>query len=294
MERRTFLASVSASVPLAVAGCMGESGDEPSTTSESNGTTAEPTTQATTEQPTDSGPLSVGEAASLSDGRELAVVDAGASAFVVTRGDADEQIHAEDGERFIRVKFAPDGIEDYRSFVEDNVRVTVNERSEGTDHGAILLEPVFPIGGGPSRFDAAWSIPTDVTPYTATVTLDAGEETYDWVFDAEHIEAITQTVDYTVGSLSAPDSVAPGESFTAELPVENEGDAVEFYAVLTGTANAPTRIAEDLPGGEETTIEVDATAPERSDGGDQTGAEVGFEFALDWGHGAAAATVDYE
>lgn len=289
MERRTFLASVSASIPLAVAGCMGGQ-DEPSQTTEQPATTTDPNT---TGEPADSGPLSVGDEASLSDDRALAVVDAGASAFVVTRGDPDEQVHALEDERYVRLKFAPTGIDDYQSFVADNVTLTVNGRMDSEDT-VTLEDPVFPIGGGPSRFDAAYSLPTDVTPYTATVELDADDQSAAWAFSAEDIEAITQAVDYTVGSLSAPEAVPEGESFTAELPVENEGDDVTFYAVLTGTANAPTRISKDLPGGEETTIEIDATAPERSDDGDESGVEVGFGFGFDWGHGTASATVEYE
>lgn len=286
MERRTFLASVSASVPLALAGCVGGQDDEPSQTTAPDETTTQPTTSNTT-RAGESGPLSVGEDASLGGDRSLGVVDAGASAFVVTRGEADDQVHAVEDERYVTVKFAPTGIDDYRSFVAGNVTLTVNDNREFGD-------PVFPIGGGPSRFDAAYSIPTDLTPYTATVALDTGDETVEWEFDARDIEAITQTVDYSVGSLSAPDSVPEGESFTAELPVENAGDDVTFYAVLTGTANAPTRVSETLPAGETTTVEIDATAPERSDDGDQTGVEAGFEFAVDWGHGEATATVDYE
>jgi hypothetical protein len=285
MERRTFLASVSASIPLAVAGCMGESDDEPSNTTESNDTTTQPTTQNTTEQPSQSGPLSVGESASLSGGRELAVVDAGASAFVVTRGDADGQVHARENERYVRVKFAPTGIDDYQSFVAKHATFTVNGGIDSEDT-VMLDDPIFPIGGGPSRFDAAYSLPVDVTPYTATVSLDTDDGPVNWEFSAENIETITQSVDYSVGSLSAPDSVAPGDSFTAELPVENAGDEITFYTVLTGTASAPKRISKALTAGETTTVEVDATAPDTD--GDN------FEFALDWGHGTASATVDYE
>ncbi|MFB6270396.1 MAG: hypothetical protein ABEH83_10655 [Halobacterium sp.] len=290
MERRRFLASVSTTVPLALAGCMGGQDDDTSTTTTGTTQTTESTMQNTTQQQAASGPLSVGEAASLSGGRELAVVDAGASAFVVTRGDAENQVHATEDERYVRVKYAPTGIEDYKSFVADNVTVTVNGRMDSEDT-TTLGDPIFPIGGGPSRFDAAYSIPTDVTPYTATVELQADGGSVAWEFGAEYIEAITQSVDYTVGSLSAPDAVAGGDSFTAELPVENKGDEITFYAVLTGTANAPTRVSETLPSGEETTIQVDATAPEKpSDAGD----DASFQFALHWGHGEASADVAYE
>lgn len=286
MERRTFLASVSASIPLAVAGCMGGGDDESDeTTTAPESTTTAQTTEEDGDQEADSGPLAVGDTASLSGGRELAVLDADASAFVVTRGTGVDRIHAVDGERYVRVKFAPTGLDDYQSFVSENVTLVVNGGID-SEETVTLEEPIFPIGGGPSRFDAAFSIPTDVTPYTATVSLDTGDESVAWEFSAEYIEAITQAVDYTVGSLSAPDSVAAGDDFTVELPVENEGDDVEFYAVLTGTANAPTLVSETLTGGEETTVEIEATAPETD--GDS------FEFTVDWDHGATSASVDYE
>lgn len=286
MERRTFLASVSASIPLAVAGCLGGGDDESGET-----TTAPETT--TTDQTTDedsiteenSGPLSVGETASLSDDRELAVLDADASAFVVTRGTGEDRIHAVEGERYVRVKFSPTGLDDYQSFVAENVTVAVNGDLDSEDT-VTLADPIFPIGGGPSRFDAAFSMPTDLTPYTATVSLEMGDESVDWEFSAGYIEAITQAVDYTVGSVSTPDTLAAGDDFTVELPVENEGDDVEFHAVLTGTANAPTQVSEPLTGGEETTIEIEATAPDTD--GDS------FELVVDWDYGEASTTVGYE
>lgn len=279
MERRTFLASVSATVPLALAGCMGGQ-DEPSntTTEQTDTETTTDTTATTTENAAQSGPLSLGEEASLSGDRALGVLDADASAFVVTRGVGDDRIHAVADERYVTVKFAPTGVSDYESFVAENVTLTLNGEEEFTD-------PVFPIGGGPNRFDAAYSIPADLTPYTATVSLETGDGDVDWEFDARDIEKISQTVDYEVGSLSAPESVAAGEDFTAELPVDNGGDEVAFYAVVEDTANAPTVVSEDLPASEETVVEIDATAPETDDA---------FEFTVDWDHGEDSVSVAIE
>lgn len=280
MERRRFLASVSAAaVPLSLAGCMGGQDDEPSeTTTEptDSPTTGEPTTT----QPTESGPLSFGETAELSGDRALTVESAGASAFAVTRGEGDDQVHSVEDGRYVTVKFSPDGITDYRSFVSEHVTLTVNGEEEFSD-------PLFPLGGGPSRFDAAYAVPAGITPYTATVDVDTGDATASWEFDARAIEAITQTVDFSVTGLSAPDAVEPDANFTAELTVDNAGDAITFYGVLEGTAGAPARISEDLPAGETTTFDVAATAPE-ADGADE------FEFAVDYGYDDVAETVAYE
>ncbi|WP_336034585.1 hypothetical protein [Halobacterium yunchengense] len=286
MERRQFLASASAAVPLALAGCLGGQDDDPSTTTEPDDTTGEPTTRPTTEQPTEDGPLSVGETASLSGDRALGVEGVDASAFVLTRGSGADAVHAVEGERYVRVTFAPDGVDDYESFVAEHCTLTVDDET--------FDDPVFPIGGGQVQFEAAYSVPADLTPYTASVDVDTGDAAATWAFDARDVEAVTQSVDYEVGDLSAPDSVPAGESFTAELPVDNGGDEIEFHAAVRGTANAPLRVSETLPGGEETTVEVDATAPERSGDDDQTGVEVGFEVAVDFGHGERSATVDYE
>lgn len=282
MERRTFLASVSAAVPLALAGCMGGQDESSNTTTEQTDTTdTTDTTETTetTENPEQSGPLSLGEEASLSGERAFAALDADASAFVVTRGRGDDRIHAVADERYVSVKFAPTGVSDYRTFVEENVTLTLNDEAEFGD-------PVFPIGGGPNRFDAAYSIPSDLTPYTATVSLETGDGTVEWEFDARDIEAISQNVDYEVGALSAPESVPAGEDFTAELPVDNGGGEITFYAVVEDTANAPTLVSEDLPASEETVVEIDATAPDTD--------EDAFEFTVDWDHGEDSLSVPIE
>ncbi|WP_232701050.1 hypothetical protein [Halobacterium wangiae] len=279
MERRRFLAGLTATVPLALAGCIGGQDDEDdtSTTAPTDDTTTQ-TPDDTTTTTTDSGPLSVGDAVSLGDGRELAVVDAGASAFAVTRGTGAEQVHASDDERFVTVKFAPTGIDDYQSFVAENVTLTINDEETFAD-------PVFPLGGGSNRFDAAYAIPRDLTPYTATVSVETGSEAASWEFDSRDIESVTQNVDFSVGELSVPDSVPAGEGFTAELPVDNGGGALTFYAVVQGTANAPTRISEDLPASEETVVEIQPTAPD-TDGE--------FDLTVDWSAGSATKTVQLE
>lgn len=280
MERRRFLASLSATVPLALAGCMGGQDDEDdtSTTAPTDDTTTQTTDETTTSTTTESGPMSVGDAASLGDGRELAVVDAGASAFAVTRGDGAGQIHAAEGERFVTVKFAPTGIDDYRSFVAENATLTINGEESFSD-------PVFPLGGGSTRFDAAYSVPADLTPYTATVTVEADGESATWEFGSRAIESMTQNVDYSVGELSVPESVPAGEGFTAELPVDNGGGEMTFYAVVEGTANAPTRVSETLPASEETTIELNPTAPD---------ADGEFDLTVDWSADSTTKTIPLE
>lgn len=282
MERRRFLASLSATVPLALAGCMsGDDDKDDTTTAPSDDTTTQNTDDTTTTQTTtESGPMSVGDSVSLGDGRELAVVDSGASAFALTRGTGTDQIHANDGERFVTVKFAPTGIDDYQSFVSENVRLTINDEEEFGD-------PVFPLGGGSNRFDAAYSIPADLTPYTAAVTVETDGDSATWEFDSRDIQSITQNVDYEVGELSVPDSVPAGESFAVELPVDNGGGDITFYAVIEGTANAPRRISEDLPAGEETVVELEPTAPE-ADGDSE------FEMTVDWGADSVTETVQFE
>ncbi|WP_353635288.1 hypothetical protein ABSL23_07855 [Halobacterium sp. NMX12-1] len=265
MQRRQFIAGIAAGAPLGLAGCLGA----PSTSDDA----------AATDTTTDAGTLSVGDAADLADGGSLSVADVGAAAFVATRGEGDDQVHSEADGRYVTVKFAPDGIDDYRSFVSEHVTLTLNGDHEFGD-------PLFPIGGGPSRFDAAFAVPSDVTPYGATVELDAEETTATWELDARDIEAITQSVDYEVTGLTAPDSVAPGASFTAELEVVNDGDAVTFRGVVEGTAGAPSRFARDVAAGATETLTFDVTAPP-ADG--ET-----FDVAIDYGHADAAATVAYE
>lgn len=267
MQRRQFIAGIATGVPLGLAGCLGA----PNT----GGDTTATETAATT----DAGTLAVGDAVDLADGGSLSVVDVGAAAFVATRGEGDDQVHSEADGRYVTVKFAPDGIDDYQSFVAENVTLALNGDHEFGD-------PLFPIGGGPARFDAAFAVPTDVTPYGATVELDTGETAATWELDARDIEAITQTVDYEVTGLSAPESVAPGASFTAELEVVNDGDALTFRGVVEGTAGAPSRFAREVAAGTTETLTFDATAP-AADG--ET-----FDVTIDYGHDDATATVAYE
>jgi len=84
MERRRFLAGLSATVPLALAGCLGGQDDDTSTTASNDETTTQ-TPDDTTTSTTDSGPLSVGEKLSLGDDRAIGVVGMDATAFVLTR-----------------------------------------------------------------------------------------------------------------------------------------------------------------------------------------------------------------
>jgi len=263
MQRRQFIAGIAAGAPLGLAGCLSAPTGSDETATET----------------TDAGPLAVGDGVDLADGGSLSVAGVGATAFVATRGDGDDQVHSVADGRYVTVTFAPDGIDDYRSFVADNVTLTLNGEHSFTD-------PLFPIGGGRARFQAAFAVPTDVTPYGATVELDADGTTATWELNARGIEAITQSVDYEVTELRAPESVAPGDSFTLELDVTNGGDALTFRGVVEGTAGAPSRFARDVAASTTETLAFSVTAPAAD--GDT------FDVAIDYGHDDATATVAFE
>ncbi|MDH5021540.1 hypothetical protein [Halobacterium rubrum] len=270
MNRRDFLAGTAASLPLALAGCLGtgSGGDD------------DPTQTQTPEHSPGDGPFAVGDEVGLGDDRALTVADFDASAFVVSRDGADRTVHSGKTTRYVHVALKPDGIDDREAFAADNVTLVVNDEEFG--------DPVFPLGGGPSQFVAAYPVPTDVTPYTASVEVDTGDgETASWEIDARGIESITQTVDYAVADVSLPDAVEPGAEFTAELTVSNNGDAMEFVVQYRGGGNTG-RETLDVPAGEESTLELDLTAPSDPGGDD------GFGVTLEWGARGVTELVLYE
>jgi hypothetical protein len=277
MDRREFLAGTAASLPLALAGCLGEQGDDET----------EPTQTQTTDDSTNTddtvnseGPLSVGEEASLSGGRALTVAGFDASAFVVSRDGAERHIHSEPTSRYVHVALRPDGIDDHEAFAAEHVTLHVNDQS--------FTDPVFPLGGGPSQFVAAYPVPTDVTPYTASVEVETGDATATWELGAREVETVTKTVDYAVSDVSLPESIEPGATFTAELTVSNNGDAMDFV-VQYDTGAGAGRERFDVPAGEETTLELDLTAPSDPDEGDD-----GAAVQLEWGGQGVIEVVPYD
>jgi len=268
MDRREFLAGTAASLPLALAGCLGGQGDDETDQTETQ----------TTDDASD-GPLSAGETASLSGDRALTVADFDASAFVVSKDGADRTVHSDPATRYVHVALKPDGIEDYEAFAAEHVTLRVNDET--------FTDPVVPLGGGPSQFVAAYPVPSDVTPYTASVEVDTGDATATWELTARDVEAVTQSVDYAVSDVSLPESVEPGATFTAELTVSNNGDAMEFVLQYEA-AGSGARQTYDVPAGEETTLELDLTAPSDPGGDD------GVSVTLDWGARRVAEVVPYE
>jgi len=268
MDRRDFLAGTAASLPLALAGCLGSDGGGDGDSTQ------------TPESSSGDGPLSVGEEAGLSGDRALTVDGFDASAFVVSKDGSDRTVHSAQTTRYVHVALEPDGIDDRESFAADNVTLHVNDES--------FTDPVFPLGGGPSQYVAAYPVPTDVTPYTARVEVDTGDATATWELDARAIESITQSVDYAVSDVALPESVEPGATFTADLTVSNTGDAMEFV-VQYEAAGSTGRETYDVPAGEETTLELELTAPSNPGDGDD-----GVAITLDWGASRLAEVVPYE
>ena len=279
MERRRFLAGLSATVPLALAGCLGGQDDDTSTTASNDETTTQ-TPDDTTTSTTDSGPLSVGEKLSLGDDRAIGVVGMDATAFVLTREGTDYQVHSGNTTRYVLVTFDIDAVSDYESLVAENVTLTLNDEQSFGD-------PVFPLGGGANQFVAAYPVPNDVTPYTGSVDLDTGDQPATWEFDARDIESITQNVDWEVTSETVPDSVAPEAEFGVDLEIESNGDAFEFVTTVAGTASAPTRATFDVPASDTVTKTVELTAP-AADG------ESEFHVELDWGGTGIIEVIPFE
>jgi hypothetical protein len=266
MDRRDFLAGAAATVPFALAGCLGGPGDD-GTTSDDTGSTGNET-------------LSVGDEASLSGDRALSVAGVDASAVVVSRDGADRTVHSGNTTRYVHVALRPTGVDDRERFAAEHVTLTVNDET--------FADPVFPLGGGSNRFVAAFPVPTDVTPYTASVEVDTGDAAATWEFTAREIEAITKTVDYAVTDVSLPESVEPGATFTAELAVSNNGDPMAF-TVQHETGAGAGRDSFDLPAGEESAVELELTAPGDPDEGDD-----GAAVELDWGARSVARVVPYD
>lgn len=286
MNRRRFLATVSASIPLAFAGCLGDSDDEPSTTHAPTDddiaeTTDEPTSEPTTSEPTTSGPMSVGDKVSLGDDRAIGVVDTDATAFVVTRDGTDYQVHSGNTTRYVLITFDVDSVDDYESFVAENVTLTINGEETFTD-------PVFPLGGGSNRFSAAYPVPNDLTAYTSSVQLDADGASATWALGARYVEAITRDVDFQVSSVTTPDSVGSEADFGIDVEVENAAsDPLEFYTIVEGTSSGQMRANFEVPGGETVTNTIDATAP-AADGNSE------FDVTLDWDADSVTKTIQFE
>jgi hypothetical protein len=277
MERRNFLAGTAAALPLALAGCLGGNGDGDE--NDDSTQTTDDTADGSDASGGDEGPLAVGDRASLGGDRALTVDALDVSASVVSRDGADRVVHSGNETRYVHVALEPDGIDDRQAFAADNVTLVVNDESFG--------DPVFPLGGGPSRYVAAFPVPTDVTPYTASVEVDTGDAAATWELDAREIETVTQTVDYAVSDVSLPDAVEAGASFTAELTVSNNGDAMTLVVQYRGGGNTG-RETLDVPAGEESTLELDLTAP------DDPGGDDGFGVTLDWGGRGVTEGVIYE
>lgn len=281
MNRRRFLTAVSATLPLSVAGCLGDNGDEPSTTNPPASDSPDNSDEPTTSEPTTSGPMSVGDKVSLGDDRALGVVGTDATAFVVTRDGTDYQVHADNTTRYVLVTFDADAVDDYESFVAENVTLTINGEQTFTD-------PIFPVGGGSNRFSAAYAVPNDVTAYTSSVDFDSGDASASWALDARNIESITKDVDFQVASVSAPDAVASEADFAIDVDVENAASyPFEFVTQVEGTAGAPTRASFEIPAGETKTVTVEVTAP-AADGNSE------FDVTLDWGADTTTKTVQFE
>lgn len=281
MERRRFLAGLSATVPLALAGCMGGQGDEDttSTTAPTDDTTTQ-TPDGTTTTTTDSGPLSVGEKTSLGDDRAIGVVGTDATAFVLTREGTDYQVHAGNTTRHVLVTFDVDSVDDYESLVAENATLTLNGEETFSD-------PIFPLGGGANQFTAAYAVPNDVTAYTGSVDLDTGDTAASWTFSSRDIESITQSVDFEVTNVSAPDTVAAEAEFGVDIEIDNSGDAFEFVTTVDGTASAPMRATFDVPASETTTKTLELTAP-AADGNSE------FRVTLDWGVRGSMHAIPFE
>jgi len=278
MDRRRFLASVSASVPLALAGCVGgqDDGESSTTTDETTDTTE--STDTTTTTTTDDGPMAFGDEVSLADDRAVSVESAGSTAFVVSADGGGRTVHAGNTTRYTLLTFQVDAVDDYEAFVSENVTLTVNDQTYG--------DPVFPLGGGFNQFTAAFPVPNDVTPYTASVDLDTGDTTASWELSARDVQDITQAVEFSVTSVSAPDTVESEGSFGVDLTVDNAGDAMTFVTKVLGTAGAPTRTSFDIDAGTEKTVTVDATAPAAGDDSE-------FDVTLDWGADSATRTIAF-
>ncbi|MFT4890665.1 MAG: hypothetical protein ACI9YT_001583 [Halobacteriales archaeon] len=284
MERRKFITVLSSMVPLSMAGCMGGQNDGGSgttaapTTDEPAGTTAEPTTTTTT-TPEDDGPLSVGDRVELSDDRGISVARIESSVVVLTQADGGADVKGEKGGYYVLVSFDGNGISEYESFVRENVSVVI----EGEEYG----DPVFTYASGFNTFTAAYQVPADIVPYTGSVRLDTGDLSAIWEFDGGVIDAITRKVDYSVSSLSVPDSVAPESPFSIEFTVENGGDPMTFLAQVFGTLEAPLRIREDVPESDAKTVTVAAKAPAAGDADE-------FDVTLDWGADSTTETIPFE
>lgn len=278
MDRRRFLAGTAASLPLALAGCLGEQGDEETAQTQTTQSTTDAT--GTDDASNSDGPLSTGDEASLSGDRALTVAGFDASAFVVSRDGADRTVHSGKTTRYVHVALQPSGIDDHEAFAAEHVTLHVNDES--------FTDPVFPLGGGANQFVAAYPVPTDVTPFTASVEVDTGDATATWELGAREIETITTTVDYAVSDTAFPESVEPGATFTVELTISNNGDAMAFV-VQHEVAGAGGRETFDVPAGEESTFELQFTAPSDPDAGDD-----GVAVELEWGGRGIIEIVPYE
>ena len=287
MDRRKFIALLSSSIPLSVAGCMSGDGGTGSGTTDAP-TAATPTTDApaetttkptTTTTPEADGPLAVGDEVELSDGTAISVDGMDSSIFVLTQGDGGADVEAETGTYYVLVTFGGQGIGDYESFVTENATLVINEQEYG--------DPVFTYTSGFTTFTAAYQVPADLTPYTGRVKLETGDVSAAWEFDAGVIESITQSVSYAVSSVSVPDAVAPGAPFGIDVTVENGGDPMTFLGQVFGTRAAPVRVRQDVPGSDAKTFTVAAKAPAAGD-------ESEFDVTLDWGADSISKTIPFE
>lgn len=270
MNRRRFLTAVSATLPLSVAGCLGDdTEDQPPTTG-----------SPPTSEPTTSEPMSVGDTADLSGDAALTLLDGTAHASIVVARDDGPEIRANDGKKWILLDFDADYVDDRQALVSDSVTLTLNE----TD----FTDPVFVARGGPNNFTAAYEVPADLSPWAGNVTIDTGDASDTWQLDARTLEDMAHTVSYSVTSVSVPDSVARGDDYDIDVTVENAGSGLlRFLTRLHPAGVASSTVNFEVPKGETKTHTTTVTASVAE------GAEE-FDVSLDWGVDSTTKTIAVE
>ncbi|WP_232687569.1 hypothetical protein [Halobacterium zhouii] len=268
MNRRRFLTAVSATLPLSVAGCLGNGNDDDQQTSTGSPTTDEPTT---------SEPMKVGETADLSGETALTLLDGTAHASIIVGTEDGPEVAANEGKKWALLNFDADAVDDRQTLVSDSVTLTLNE----TDY----TDPTFVARGGQNDFTAAYEVPADLSPWAGHVTVDTGDASATWQLDARTLEDMAHAVSYSVTSVSVPDSVARGDSYDVDVTVENAGSAaMRFLARLNPAGVSPTTVEFEVPQGETKTNTTTVTASV-AEGTEE------FDVSLDWGVDSTTKTI---
>jgi len=246
-SRRALLGSLAVAV-VGLAGCAG-GGDD-------GRTSATPPARETTSTHETTTDATAAESAPV----DVEAVAVRSSFLYLTHPDA-AGVAAPDGTQFVFADLRPAGSETTPPSRGALALATDDRRFGATVAPGPAASPAEVLGRGraydPEEREAGWiafAVPDPLDVDDAALTCEAGDRTFSSPLDAETIAALAAAPpSFELVDATAPERVAPGDSFEVSVAVENagEGDGV-FRAALNQTRPlyAPNAVELSVPAGE--------------------------------------------